>query len=856
MLKDLLFRLRAIFQRKSIESDLDDELRSHLEHQIDRNLERGLSRDEAVRRAHVDLGGVEQYKEECREAWGIRVWETTRQDVRYAVRQLRHRPAFTFAVVATLALGIGATTALFTVANSLLLRSLPVPNPQDLVIIARNPAHPSPVHNFDDYVLLNEQSRDVFTGVAASNEGNAVGFSLVGQSRADVPEVVNAAFVSPNYFEVLGVGLSIGRVSLGSDGVIVSYDFWQRRLAGNLGVLGQTVRLNKAVFSVAGVARQGFAGTRAGSVPDVYVPLNSYPSVLPLMRNHWKSPRREWLVLNARLKPGVTIAQATARVGRSLLLPGLQGIATPFSAPLLVLLAASGLLLLLACANVAGLLLARGIQREREIAVRLALGASRMRLIRQMLTESVLLAVIGGVIGLFVGLSGARALIQLLPSNGPLPFAVDVSADWRVLAFALAVSVLTGVLFGLGPALRSSRRDVAPSLKPTRHLDLRRVLVVVQVALSVVLLMSVGLMVRSLASLDAVDLGYSRGGLLFVYVQPAEFGYQGPRARQFYERLRERAAQLPGVMMTSLADYAPLDNGNDSHTVAAPARDGAVAAETNTVTADYLKTLGIPVLAGRALNALDEVPGAPPAGLISEALARALFPGENPIGRRVSYGDRFDAKESWQVVGVVRDARYFGLRGDPTPMVYMPADAAMSRMVLCIRTAGAPELLIPAVRREVAELDAAVPVLEAKTMDERVNDQNGTERLLVTVFGSFGLFALVLAAIGLHGVLAFGVESRTREIGIRTALGAGRWDAVGRVVADVGLLFGVGAAVGTIAALAGTRLLTSFLFGVKPFDALAFLAALGILAVAAAVAGYLPARRASKVDPIVALRHD
>jgi predicted permease len=530
-----------------------------------------------------------------------------------------------------------------------------------------------------------------------------------------------------------------------------------------------------------------------------------------------------------------------------------------------ILLSASGLLLLLACANVAGLLLARALQREREIAVRLALGASRSRLIRQMLTESVLLSLIGGVFGLLVGITGAHVIVQLLPADGPLPLLLDVSPDGRVLGFAFAVSILTGLLFGLGPALRSSRRDLVPGLKAAQaamtgarwlRIDLRRGLVVTQVALSVVLLASVGLLVRSLQSLDALDLGYSRDGLLFVYVQPSQFGYQGARAREFYERLRQRTASLPGVTSTSLADFAPLDDGNDSGTVSRPAQDLAVPVESNAVSEGYLKTLGISLLAGRDFTSQDAAPGAQPVAMISESLAQLVFPGENPIGKRLSYGERFDARESWQISGVVRDARYFGVRDKPAPMVYMPVDPAMSRMVLCIRTAGIPELLIPAVRREVAALDPAVPVLEARTMTERVNKQNAQERLLTTLFGSFGLIALVLASIGLYGVLAFGVASRTREIGIRTALGAHRFDAVGRVIADVGMLVGTGAVMGVLAGLAGVRLIAGFLYGVKPFDALAFISALGVLATAAAVASYLPALRASRVDPAVALRHE
>jgi predicted permease len=681
MLTDALFRLRAIFRRRLVETELQDEMGSHLEHQIDRYVRTGMSREEATRRAHLALGGVEQIKEDCRETWGIALWETTVRDLRYAIRQIFRNPAFTLAVVLTLGLGIGATTALFTVANSLLLRSLPVPNPRELVVIARDPARPFPLHNFADYVLMRDESHSAFTGVAACNEGNAVGFSISESGGHDVPEVVNTAFVSDNYFTVLGVGSSAGRLlapdggsaSAANPSVVLSYEFWRRRFGGSSAAIGQPLRLNSAVFSVIGVASRGFTGTRAGNVPDVYAPLTTFPSILPSMRKNWNAPRRQWLIVTARLKPGVSMAQATTQLDsllagsarpqaspengnaktsswRAVLLPGMRGfsLASPqFGEPLLILLSASGVLLILACANVAGLLLARAVHREREIAVRLALGASRRRLIRQLLTESVLLSISGGAVGLLLGQTGARAIVHLLPSGGPFPFSLDVSPDGRVLGFAFGISVLTGLLFGMGPALRASRRDLTPSLKtrpslpgPARWLrpDLRRALVVIQVALSLVLLVGVGLLARSLANLDALDLGYSRAGLLFVYLQPSQLGYQGVRAREFYERVRQRIAGLPGVKLTSLADFAPLDSGNDSSTVSAPGQDMAIPVETNTMTPDYLGTLGIPLLAGRNLTARDAEAGAPPVALIGESLAQLFFRGESPIGQRLSYG--------------------------------------------------------------------------------------------------------------------------------------------------------------------------------------------------------------------------
>ena len=730
MWKDVLFRLRALFGRGRLENDLEDEIGFHVQKQTEKFLASGMSHADAVRKARLAVGGVEQLKEDCRDNWGISLWETTLQDLRYGGRQLAKAPAFTLAVVVTLALGIGATTGLFTIANSLLLRTLPVRDPEQLVVIAHNPARPSPLQSFGDYQFLCDHLPDAFTGVAAANEGNAVGLSRVGASGGEAPDVVSAAFVSANYFEVFGVGPFAGRVFTARDDdmgdlppVVLSHAYWERHFGGNLAVLGQPVRVNSQVFRVIGIADPGFTGTHVGNSPDVYVPLGTFPSVIQTMRQNWNSPHRRWLVWTARLKSGVTRAQAATQIDtllsgrgkeraeRIVLLPGANGLllAPQISKPLWAILLAAALLLLLACANVAGLLLARGLQREREIAIRLAVGASGPRLIRQLLTESVLLAMAGGLLGLLAGLGGARAIVHLLPATGPFPFMPDLSPDWRVMGFASIVTFLAALLFGLGPALYTLRRNMTASLKadPAGKRggwlpDPRRALVAAQVAVSLVLLVSVGLVARSLRQVEGLDLGFARSGVLFVYTQPGQFGYRGLQAHDFYERLRERIAVLPGVTRASLADYAPFDGGNDSRTIARPGYDEPAEAEANAITGDYLNTVGIALVAGRNLTARDAAAGAPRVGLISESLARRLFPGESAVGQDVSYGERFRADESWRIVGVVRDARYFDLREAATPMVYRPIEGAMSRMTLCIRTAGAPELLIPAVRRELA----------------------------------------------------------------------------------------------------------------------------------------------------------
>ncbi len=883
MLTGLLYRLRALLRRNAMERELEEELLFHLEQQVELHVRAGMGREQAVRQARRTLGGVEQAKENCRDARGMSLWDTTAQDVRYALRQMLRGPGFSAAIVLTIGLGVGATTALFTVANAVLLRPLPVRNAEELVTVARNPGRPFVLHSVADYQAIRDDVRDAYTGVAAFNSGNPVGFNTADAARSELPAVVSTAFVSGNYFAVLGVGASAGRVLAQADErpaeaglpVVLSYEFWQRRMGGRMDALGRPVRLNGAIGTVAGVAQRGFTGALPGSVPDVYVPLRAFPAVLPTMRNNWNVPRREWLAVVARLRPGVSLSRAAAETdsvstgrprGRTVLLPSAHGLGplSQFSEPLLILLSAAGLLLALACANVAGLLLARSLGRQREIALRLALGAGRARLVRQLLTESLLIALAGGVAGALAGTAGARTLVHFLPSDGPLPFSLDVSADWRVLAFAFAVTVATGLLFGLGPALRASRWDLANSIKAQRgapfragiRVEPRRALVVTQVSLSLLLMVGVALLARSMAHLQALDLGYARGGILFVYVQPAQVGYEGRRATEFYARLRERVAALPGVRRTSLADFAPLDGGNDSGTVTSLGREAAVPVESNTVSDGYLNTLRIPLIAGRDLTAADSRPGAPPVALVSESLAHLLYPNENAVGQRLVFGDQAGDSDVLRIVGIVRDARYFGLREKPAPMVYTALDPQLNRLVLCVRTEGAPEQLISAVRAAVADIDPAVPVLEAATMTERLNRESAGLRLLTMLLGGFGAMALVLAAIGLHGVLACGVAERTREIGIRAALGARRGDAVARVLGDVWKLVAAGVAIGSMAALAAVRLLAGFLFGVQPLDTVSFAWAIGVLLAVAALAGCLPARRAGRVDPAVALRHD
>ncbi|WP_321470578.1 ABC transporter permease [uncultured Paludibaculum sp.] len=901
MLSDPIHRLRSLFCRNRVEQELDDELQFHLECETEKLVQRGLSHAEATRRARLSLGGAEQVKEHVREARGTRWLEDLAQDLRYAVRTSAKSPAFTLTVVATLALGIGATTALFSVAHAVLLRWLPVAHPQELVVLARDPNQPYVPHGRADYLRLRDYAGQSFQGVAAAHESGTAGFSMEQAGHSGAPIIVNLAYVSGTYFGVLGVQPTAGRMLVKEDEaapganryVVLDHGFWQRQLGGDLTVLGRTVRLNSVLCTVVGIASPGFHGTQVGNTPDVYVPLTLYPSLVPTMRNNWDRRWRQWLTITARLRPGVTMAQAEAQVTsllgdraaessrlgvtwgpgdgadrswRPTLLPGAQGqspLRTLYGKPLVVLLAAAGLLLVLSCANVAGLILTRAGSRQREIAMRLAVGASRGRVVRQLLTENLLLAALGGMVGVALGVGGSKALVNLL-SMQMADVTLDVSPDPSVLAVSFVATVLAGLLFGLAPALRSSRQDLTEALKRSpsvfgrvqRRLSAREILVVAQVSLCLVLLVGVALLARSFAHLQTIDPGFARDGVLLVQVQPSQYGYQGARARAFYERLRERVAALPGVRAVGLSEETPLGGGNSGGTASAPGRFGVGAVEAYGVSAGYLAAMGIPLVSGRYFSVDDEVPGAPRVGLVTESLARRLFPGENPIGRRLSREEQYDARQSFEIVGVVGDARYFGLRTPPVPTVYVPLEPAVRSLALSVRTEGPPESLIPAVRRETAALDPAVPVLMAHTIRHRLDREVAQERLLSILVSGFGTLALVLVAVGLYGVLAQLVTSRTKEFGIRVALGARRSNIIGPVLGDMVRLVGGGAAIGLLGALASVRLLARFLYGVPPFDVPSFLMAFGVLSVVALVASGVPARRAAQVNPVVALRND
>jgi len=848
----------------------------------------------------------------------MRLLEAIRQDTRYAVRILVQNPMFAAIAILSLALGIGANTAIFTLIDTVLLRSLPVRDPGQLVVFATNPDMPSVGNNYPDYRYIRDHNKS-FSGVAAySMGGSPSAMEVPDEGGHASAQLVTATLVSGNYFEVLGVTPAIGRLLTPADNktedahpwVVLDYDFWQRRFAGDPRVIGRAITLNGSPFTVVGVARSGFTGTVVGSHPNLYLPIMMLREI-QRGAGQWNTRHYWWLTILARLKPGVTRQAAVPEAdllwkqilandperrpipayikdykqrNRGTLLPGSGGysyLRNDIQKPLIVLMIVVALVLLIACANVASLLLARAAARQREIAIRLSVGAGRARLVCQLVLETLVISLLGGVLGLAFAWGSVRVLLALMPTR-EVPLALNLSPDWRLLAFSFGVSLAVGLVCGIVPALQATRPDLNSALKnevaTIGRFDLRRALVVIQIAISLLLLIGAGLFVRSLRNLQSLDPGFLRESVLLVNVNPEQSGYKGERLRNFYERLLERVRNFPGVHAASLANITPLSGSRWNNTVSVEGyqwkSDEEPDIDFNAVSPGYFETLGIPILQGRDFRpednpavSPDPVPHTgpdnsklgppPPVAVINEAMAQKFFPHESPIGRHFSRGDKFDLGNSFEIVGVVKNSRYFDVREAVQSMIYVPVwrfNAGSN--TLCIRSTANPEPLVGAVRREVASIDPAIPVLQSLTMEEQFDNTISQERMVTTLCGFFGSLAVLLAGIGLYGVMAHSVTRRYREIGIRMALGAQPGSVLWLVLRDTALMIGVGACIGLPAALALTRLVSTFLFGLTPQDPLSIvLATAGLIAVTA-LAGYIPARRATRIDPMIALRYE
>jgi predicted permease len=995
---------------KRMLEELDADIREHIERETQDNIERGMSPEDARYAALRKFGNVTRVKEDTREVWTV-VWlEELAQDIRYGLRMLRNAPGFAAVAILTLALSIGANTAIFSLIDAVMLRSLPVENPSQLVLLmwgARNSpnihgymssgdcpmnlgpgaANPSGC-SFSEPMFREIVQANVFSATAAfANSGR---LNLTGNGPATV---INGQLISGDFFRTMGLKAAAGRLFDAADDTpsaapvaVLNFGYWQSAFGGSREVVGHTIELNNVPFTVVGVAEQRFTGITPGSDYDVWLPLSDAQRITDPIR--WQNRSGDvsnwWLTIIGRLKPGTELAQAQAAVsglfqnemlhgsvplfhaGEPLgppprrgiqaggsptlrrevlsegapvpasgkgpagvpmppqsggnkafvrpapqgappgsqsapemssgpktlstvadnphvtLVPaqsGLTGARTQYSNPLYVLMLAVGIILLIACANVAGLILARAAGRQKEMAVRLALGAGRGRVVRQLLTESVMLSAFGGTLGILFAYWGAHTIISFVSSNQTRPPGFATGIDLRVLGFTVTISLLTGILFGIAPTFRSARVDLTPALKEGegsfagsvhsggKWFSIGNTLVVAQVALAIVVLVGAGLLVRTLQNLRSIDVGFDSHNILIFGIDPTLIGYKGPQVDAFYRDLQGRLSEIPGVKSTSYSIMPLLSNAlgiTVFHWPGTP-EDQRSEADMLDVGPNFFETLRIPFLAGRGFNASDFKLSASNGGatptlaptpvIVNQAFVEKYLGKEYPLGKHFgdSAGDaNGPPSPGYEIIGVVRDAKYSSLRREIHAMMYTPQSAGGASFEL--RSAADPQAILPAVREVVARVNTNLPLFDVKTESQQIDRLLFQERLVARLSGFFGLLALVLACVGLYGLLSYEVSRRTREIGIRMALGAQAKDVLRPVVRQGLVLALVGAAAGTGVALGVTRYLRSMLYDVHANDPVTIVAVVALLVLVALAACFIPARRATKVDPMVALR--
>jgi predicted permease len=898
--------LKAITRREQLNSEIENELTFHIENRADDLMREGLSREEALRRARAELGGITDQKEQCRVALGTRICDELHADVRYGLRMLAKHPGFTAIAIASLALGIGANTAVFTITRQVLLDKLAVHKPEDLRQFAWS-AHKDRVPirvwgNWNETThTCTSFSYPIYQRLRLKNTvfDDVFAFKLVPEVTVSVdsrPEPVKAELVSGNYYSALGVNTFLGRTIQEADDsapgggavAVISYAFWSRHFGRSADVIGRTIYVNLAPVTIIGVNPREFTGASSVQIsPDVFLPLSMEPVAAPGGDESLLTSSREWWVLvMGRVKRGVSDESASAAmdvllnsavrstmtVAQSQSVPyfvlqdGSRGEdlnGQQFTKPVYALVGLAGVVLLLACANLGNLLLARASSRQRELGIRLAVGAKPGRLLRQMLTESLLLSVAGGIAGLILGYCVRDAIPHLMSSPWRTPI-IRVRFDWKIFAFTGAVSVLTALLFGFMPAWQAMHTQVSSGLKENANSTTSRsrnfagrILVSVQIALSMLLLVGAGLFIRTLANLNKNRLGFRPDNLALFEIQPPNTRYPTPKDIALYRQIEQRLESTAGVKSVALSKN-PLVGGNVSNDDFVP--DGLPPVpnaqpyvDDNVVGQDFFTTMGIPIVAGRSFGSADTEKSLPVA-VINQRLAKEYFPNIDPIGRTF-----VSNKKQIQIVGISGDTRYSDVRNDPPSTfytLYRQQSKPEPSMTFEISTSMEPQAIVPFLREAVGSVDKDLPLLNIRTQNEQISDRTRQERMFASLTSGFGLLALILACIGIYGVMAYTVSRRANEIGIRMALGAQRGRVLRMILNDAWWLALVGVIAGLGAALGMGRWIASMLYGLRPSDPFTLLTAALLLIFVALAASWIPAYRAASTDPMRALRNE
>jgi predicted permease len=889
---------------------MDEELRSHLEMAAEENRRRGMSDEEARRKAMRDFGGVTQVRETVRMREGLPFFENLSRDVAYALRMLKKSPGFAAIAIGSLALGIGANTAIFSIAKQVLLDRLNVPHPGELRLFAWRSARQSAVHSswgdwektadgvtstsfsYPVYQLMRKQNHELADLFAFKNVGR-MNVTVNGEA-----EVVQGDLVSGNFYEQMGVEPQLGRAigpadderPGGSPVATISDGYWTRRFNRSPSVIGKTILVNLVNVTVVGVNPKTFTGAKGTqNSPEIFLPFSMQPLVQPGNRETslLTSDRMWWVQIMGRVKPRVDEGRARAELDVALksavratmtvkpdesvpdliLTDGSRGMneaSRQMARPLLVLMSLVGLVVLLACANMANLLLARSAARQREMSVRMALGAGRARILRQVLTESLLLAVLGGLVGLLVGYFGRNAILAMLSSPAE-PMVLPGGLDWGVFAFNAALSLATGMLFGVAPAWQATRTQVSSALKDNAQTTTRRrrglagrAIVGFQVALSTLLVVVAGFFLRTVINLNRVDPGFDPRNIVLFELRPPQTEYPGAKEAALFGQIVERLRAVPGVESVTPTSVAPLSHSyeNDDFVPVGRKQGHDDIADNSTVGDGYFATFRIPIVAGRGFGETD-TETSPKVAVVNQALAKQFFPGENPVGKNFTTSDEKDNKLMYQIVGVCADTRYGSLREDPPPIFYVDyeqAPAVTWGMTFAVKTRTSRAAIAPSLRRAVQSVDRNLPLTDVRTQEEQIDELLMNECIFADLSAGFGILALVLACIGIYGLMAYSVSRRTNEIGIRMALGAQSEQVLGMVLGEAVWMTAIGLAVGLGGALALGRAIASQLYGLKAWDPATLVASAALLILVAVGSSWVPARRAASVDPSRALR--